>query len=337
MHSTMSQMLFEATGILQRFLSQVLPALSRNWWNDLVLRHLTPQQQQSAKERNVKSLSGLDLKALLRVLERNWSPVRGVKHLPYNDLNYVKEMSDVRNRWAHMTTEELPEDDIYRDLDTLQRFASAIGAEPEYISSIKKAKEGVFPRLMPSDPPAKDKIETERTPSSPLSRTAGKNTRRVIHTSRRPRDPQLEECLKKRVGRLLSDELGETFTYGGRSLLVFSRSGKRFLCKYSSFRKETSVWWWGVPETHWTNWGPGDSLVLILENHTGEAGYSYLLLDSKASKELFSRCGDSDGEKKINMRVYMHRPEIRIVEWQELSLAGRIKRLKSDPSMECNP
>jgi hypothetical protein len=58
-----------------------------------------------------------------------------------------------------------------------------------------------------------------------------------------------------------------------------------------------------------------------------------LLLDSKESKELFSRCGDSNGEKKINMRLYMNRPEIRIVEWQELSLADRIKRLR----VECNP
>jgi len=336
MHVTISQKLFEATGILQHFLSQVLPTLSRNWWNDLVLRHLTPQQLQSAKERNVKSLSGLDLKALLRVLERNWSPIRGVKHLPYNDLNYVKEMSDVRNRWAHMTTEEVPEDDIYRDLDTLQRFASAIEAGPEYINSIKKAKVEVFPSLMLSDPPAKGKIEIERTPSDPLGRTAGKSTRRVIHTSRRPRDPQLEAALKEGVGQLLSNALGETFIGSGQSLLVFRRSGKRFLCKYSSFRRDQSRWWWGVPRLHWTDWGPQDSLVLIMENHTGE-GYSYLLLDSKESKELFSRCGDSDGEKKINMRVYMHRPEIRIVEWQELCLAGRIKRLKNDPSMECNP
>ncbi|MDD3847155.1 MAG: Swt1 family HEPN domain-containing protein [Syntrophorhabdaceae bacterium] len=202
MHSTMSQMLWEATGILQDFLLQILPSLSRNWWNDLVLRYLTPQQQQSAKEKNVKSLSGLDLKALLRVLERNWSPIRGVKQIPYNALHYVKEMSEVRNRWAHMTTEEVPPDDIYRDLDTLQRFASAIEAGPEYINNIKKAKEGVFPKLMPSDLTSKGKIETVPTPSSPPGRTVGKSTRRVVHASRRPRDPQMEASLKGGKGTL---------------------------------------------------------------------------------------------------------------------------------------
>lgn len=102
-----------------------------------------------------------------------------------------------------------------------------------------------------------------------------------------------------------------------------------FLCKYSSLRKDAGTWFWGVSKTYWYNWTEGDHLILIFENDTaGE--YSYLLLDSNESRELFSKCGESNGEKKINMRLYMIDGEIRLVEWQTLSLKGRIRILARD-------
>jgi hypothetical protein len=71
-------------------------------------------------------------------------------------------------------------------------------------------------------------------------------------------------------------------------------------------------------------WGAKDHLVLILENEEGP-GYSYLLLDPSLSKELLKRCGESNGDKKLNMRMYMNYKEVRFQEWQELSIKGRIK------------
>ena len=49
-------------------------------------------------------------------------------------------MQTVRNRWAHANTEGFPVDDVYRDLDTLQRFAGVIGADDELIQTVRATK-----------------------------------------------------------------------------------------------------------------------------------------------------------------------------------------------------
>lgn len=237
-------------------------------------------------------------------------------------------MSAVRNTWAHATTEEQPRDDVYRDLDTLQRFARIIGADSEFIDKIKVAKESVLSKAVSISPP------TKRRPTRRLVRSANRATEntkssvasRDVSTTRRRRDLKLEASLKASVGQLLKDELQEPFVRKGDSQFVFSRSGRRFLCKYSSFKKDQSVWFWGVSRKHWNSWGTKDHLILILENEAGK-GYSYLLLDPQISIQLLKKCSESKGEKKINMRMYVTYREVRFQEWQELTIKDRIKPL----------
>ena len=52
----------------------------------------------------------------------------------------------MRNRWAHVGPAGIPEDDAYRDLDTMQRFAAVICAENGVIEAIKIAKNELRPR-----------------------------------------------------------------------------------------------------------------------------------------------------------------------------------------------
>lgn len=52
----------------------------------------------------------------------------------------MKELQTVRNRWAHAGTAGIPFDDVYRDLDTLQRFVATIEADRVLIQEIQDAK-----------------------------------------------------------------------------------------------------------------------------------------------------------------------------------------------------
>ncbi len=132
--------LSDLTEELAGFLERVLPSLFDDWWNKAVLNALSYQQQRRMEQQDIESLYGLDLAGLLRVLDQNWYEISNSMNLTFEDRHFVKEMLTVRNRWAHANTEGFPIDDIYRDLDTIQRFAGVIGANDKLIQELRKAK-----------------------------------------------------------------------------------------------------------------------------------------------------------------------------------------------------
>lgn len=132
--------LLQASRSVCRFLEEVLPTLSASWWADLVVANLSFQQRRAVETRRITALSGLDLAALLRVLDANWHAIADRLGLPSETRHYLKEMRTVRDRWAHAAASEFSPDDVYRDLDTLQRFLVSIGAEEELLGEVKRLK-----------------------------------------------------------------------------------------------------------------------------------------------------------------------------------------------------
>ena len=130
----------ETTGALCNYLEITIPNISVNWWQDSILSVLTFRQKQLVEQKKISKLSDLDLAALLRVLDQNWFALSANINLTKEDRNYLKEMHSVRNRWAHVSPSGIPNDDIYRDLDTLQRFNQVIDADPGLIDKIKLEK-----------------------------------------------------------------------------------------------------------------------------------------------------------------------------------------------------
>lgn len=122
------------------FLEKVLPSLFDDWWLKAVVNNLSFQQKRRLEQCNIISLSGLDLAGLLRVLDMNWYQISNSLGLTYEARHFVKEMQTVRNRWAHVDTEGFPIDDIYRDIDTLQRFANVIRADEKLIKDLRETK-----------------------------------------------------------------------------------------------------------------------------------------------------------------------------------------------------
>ena len=148
MQASIAHLLGKASKCLALFLEKVLPSLFNDWWNEAVINILPFQQRRRVKERRINSLTALDLGALLRVLDQNWYQISTKLSLTSEARHFVKEMQTVRNRWAHAGSEGFPAEDVYRDLDTLQRFATVIEADQSLLQEIRTTKTSLLTKDM---------------------------------------------------------------------------------------------------------------------------------------------------------------------------------------------
>ena len=109
----------------------------------------------------VTSLDGLDLAALLRVFDANYFEISNATDLPRETRNWLKELQQVRNRWAHHTGNEERPDDLFRDLDTLERFLGAIGGDASLIATVRRRKATVLGGVVSTATAAAPPVSTE--------------------------------------------------------------------------------------------------------------------------------------------------------------------------------
>lgn len=108
-------------------LSKSLPEIGGdNWWGSYVLNELTPAQRYQVELLENPDLFQLDLAALLRLFNRNWSELALKKHYQKIGINLIRDLISARNRWAHEPASGHDLEDLYRDLDTAKRFLSII-------------------------------------------------------------------------------------------------------------------------------------------------------------------------------------------------------------------
>ena len=142
---SMGELLNQAAVELCKFLVKKLPLLGdEDWWATCVIDKLSYQQQRYAQLHSIKELGGLDLAALLRILDQNWYNLTWKVTFPPDARHFVKEMQTVRNRWAHASVQEYPQDDIYRDLDTLQRFIALIDAPESLQNKVRTERKALI-------------------------------------------------------------------------------------------------------------------------------------------------------------------------------------------------
>jgi ATP-dependent helicase HepA len=125
---------------LAHFLSASLPPLSDTWWQQHVVDRLSFQQQRMIQERGCNTLVQLDFAALLRVLDQNWYELSARLLLPREGRNWVKELQNARNRWAHLSAQGTPASEVHRDADTLGRFLAMIGASATTLAAVEQTK-----------------------------------------------------------------------------------------------------------------------------------------------------------------------------------------------------
>ena len=136
----MNDLLRTATVALEAFLSASLAALSDEWWTKHVVDRLSFHQQRLAQERHFTALRDLDFAALLRVLDQNWFELSNSRSLPKEGRNWVKELQTVRNKWAHLSSNEVSSSETYRDADTLGRVLAMIGASEPALETVEAFK-----------------------------------------------------------------------------------------------------------------------------------------------------------------------------------------------------
>jgi TPR repeat protein len=150
--------------ILVSFLEKALPELSVEWWEKNVVEKLNDEQRERVINKKITSLSGLDLAALLRILDNNWNELSPKYKLYYEDKHLLKEMYKIRNRWAHKPMDGYKKDVIYRDLDTIQLFITLVSPNEGLINEIDEAKKSIF-ELPKED---KQEIISESLTSKPV-------------------------------------------------------------------------------------------------------------------------------------------------------------------------
>lgn len=70
--SKMNEYMFRLNQKMGEWLSKKLPYIEQNWWQELVVDNLSDMQRNKVYDNNISEISGLDLAALLRVVDRNW-------------------------------------------------------------------------------------------------------------------------------------------------------------------------------------------------------------------------------------------------------------------------
>ena len=152
MSKNLNNLLVKTSGFLADYLGKILPQFFDDWWKEGVINNLSFYQSRHVTNKGIETLTELDLAALLRILDQNWYHISSELKLTIEDRNFVKEMQTVRNRWAHISSEGFSEDDIYRDLDTLERFVCVIDADADFISEIKNSKREQLSKSHSVDP-----------------------------------------------------------------------------------------------------------------------------------------------------------------------------------------
>ena len=145
----MNELLHASVAVISRWLEEKLPHLGSQWWVDNVVKRLTFQQQRLLEEKRVQSLHGLDMAAVLRVLDQNWSELAAIVPLPREARNWVKELQSVRNRWAHAPVGGVSPTDVFRDADTLERLLKVLGANDALLGKISVLKAATLVSIAP--------------------------------------------------------------------------------------------------------------------------------------------------------------------------------------------
>jgi len=111
-----------------------------DWWEKLVVAHLSYQQRLLVDQQSKTSLCELDVAALLRVLDKNVYELG----LSSQARTLCKLVAEARNQLAHKpAADDLAPEDAYRSLDAIERLLAVVDAPADEMESVKRARERV--------------------------------------------------------------------------------------------------------------------------------------------------------------------------------------------------
>ncbi|MDL2285854.1 DUF499 domain-containing protein [Desulfococcaceae bacterium OttesenSCG-928-F15] len=101
-----------------------------NWWEMAVLGKLYDDQKKDlpAHGENAALADSLDIQRCLLLFDLYWNEVFR-KKLSIDHRTWAKELTGVRNRWAHIGGQDFSDDDTWRALDTMSRLCEQLNAD----------------------------------------------------------------------------------------------------------------------------------------------------------------------------------------------------------------
>ncbi len=127
--SKMNEYMFQLSEKMGDWLSNTLPRITNNWWDDLVMNHLSVLQRETVIANNIHDIKGLDLAAILRIFDRNWFVITGYIFINNRERGYIRKMQEVRNNWAHITPNDITKQKVKDDVNVIIELLGAFGAK----------------------------------------------------------------------------------------------------------------------------------------------------------------------------------------------------------------
>lgn len=117
--SKMDEYMFQLNAKIDGWLSKKLPQITDDWWQELVLNNLSQMQKDTVISRGITNISGLDLAALLRIVDRNWFIITSSFFINNKERANIKNMMGVRNTWAHIAPTDISKKRVIEDVETI--------------------------------------------------------------------------------------------------------------------------------------------------------------------------------------------------------------------------
>lgn len=83
------------------------------------MNNLSQMQKDTVISRGITNISGLDLAALLRIVDRNWFIITSSFFVNNKERANIKNMMEVRNTWAHIASTDISKKRVIEDVETI--------------------------------------------------------------------------------------------------------------------------------------------------------------------------------------------------------------------------
>ena len=126
--SKMNEYMFRLNQQIGGWLEKKLPKITDDWWQDLVFNNLSPLQREAVLRHDIHEIKGLDLAALLRVLDRNWFVITSTFFINNKERGNIRTMQEIRNTWAHITPNDISKAGVIDDVNVIIALMQAFDA-----------------------------------------------------------------------------------------------------------------------------------------------------------------------------------------------------------------
>lgn len=89
------------------------------------MNNLSQMQKDTVISRGITNISGLDLAALLRIVDRNWFIITSSFFVNNKERANIKNMMEVRNTWAHIAPTDISKKRVIEDVETIMALMQA--------------------------------------------------------------------------------------------------------------------------------------------------------------------------------------------------------------------